>query len=202
MPCRARRKPDLKLDLRFGGGRQKAALLQAQRTHGRLNHLHHLFGVHGFGVQDQIEPVAAGAVALPDMLLYWARWPASSSREQLAGRGALQAAVQHEIADAHGIRRHDMHAQRAGELAREHLRAGRAVHQVVFGGQARQDGRDQIGAGPSAAPAGLRAEFAFDESLNSRLIDQLEPEAVRARCAPLLRTGNPAVRKRRSTPCH
>ena len=67
--------------------------------------------------------------------------------EQLADGGALQPAVEHEIADAHRIRRDDMHAQGTGELARKHLGARGAVDHVMFGGQARQDRRDQIGAG-------------------------------------------------------
>ena len=108
------------------------------------------------------------AVALPDVFLYWARWAASNSRSKLADGGALQPAVQHEIADAHGIRRDDMHAQGAGELARKHLGARRAVHHVMFGGQPRQDGRDQIGTG-LLGHLGVRAKFALDESRESAI---------------------------------
>ncbi len=118
-------------------------------------------------------------MALPAMPLYLLALRGIQFAEQLAGRGALQAAVQHQIADAHGIRGHHVHAQSAGELPRKHLRARRAVNQMVFGGQPGQDGRHQIGA-RLLVRAGLRAKLAFDERLNPRLIHQLELEAVRA----------------------
>jgi hypothetical protein len=49
---------------------------------------------------------------------------------------------------------------------------------VVSGRQPRQDGGHQIGAG-LLGHFGVRAKFAFDEGVNPRFIDQLEPEAVR-----------------------
>jgi len=64
-----------------------------------------------------------------------------------AGSGAFQAAIQHDIADADVLRRHHVDAQHAGEVLPLQLAAGGAVHDVMGGGQARQDGSGQAGPG-------------------------------------------------------
>src|ERR1039457_2538773 len=96
------------------------------------------------------------------MFLYWARCPASNSRN--SWRTAVRSS-----------RRSSMRLPMRTE-------SGATICTRKVPGnwrEPRQDGRHQIGAG-LPRHLGVRAKFVFDERVNPRFIDQLEPEAVRA----------------------
>ncbi len=107
-------------------------------AHGAVDQLGHLLGAERFGVQHQVEQLGGGA-GLAELGFAVGAVGSFQLEQQFARGGAFQAAIQHEVADAHVFRRHHVDAQHAGEMLRLELAAGGAVHKVVLGGQTRQD---------------------------------------------------------------
>jgi len=136
----------LELELGVGGGRQQALLDQALGAHGALDQLDHLFGVEQFGIQSEIKEFRRREGATE---LAFARGALGGFQlaEELPGRGAIQAAVQHESADAAGLRGDHPDAKHPQEMPEEVLHPGGADNQVVLCRQPGQDRQEQVAIG-------------------------------------------------------
>jgi len=72
---------------------------------------------------------------LPNLALRSARSAASRSSSNWRAAGPLEAAVEHQVADADVFRGDDMDAQHAGEVAALEFAADGAKDDVVLGGE-------------------------------------------------------------------
>ena len=184
----------LELELLFGGGRKQAAFLEPGGRDRGLGEVGHLLGGQGLGIEDQIEEFGGG-LGLAELGFAVGAVGGFQIQQQLAGGGALQAAIQHQVADAHILRRHHVDAQHAGEVAALQFAADGAEDEVVLGGQARQNRGHQAGIG-LVGNLGVRAELLAGERADAGLRQQLEAQPLRAEPRHLLETAPRMTRNR------
>ena len=89
---------------------------------GGFGEVGHLLGGQDLGVEDQIEEFGGG-FGLAELGLAVGAVGGFEIEQQLAGGGALQAAIEHQVADAHILRGDHVDAQHAGEVAALELAA-------------------------------------------------------------------------------
>ena len=178
MPIARQAQPRLELKLRFGGRREVSALQQAGGFDGCFDQLGHLLAGKRLRVEHQVELVGGGLGFAETGFALGAL--GGFQLEKLLARGwALHAVIEHQVADAHALRRHDVDPQHAGKIPRVQLSARGAIDDVVFRGEARQHGGDQRRPGLFGNRR-FRAEFLPRQSLHARLRQQLESQPLRS----------------------
>ena len=95
-----------------------------------------------------------------------------------ASRRSFQVPVEHQVAGANRLRRHDMNAKHAGEIREQRFRYFAAENQVMLNSEARDDGRHDIAVSRGRDRISV-AKLLADEPLHPGLGDQVEPKLAR-----------------------